>query len=56
MRRKYGGVARKQAIPEQNVFYLDTLNTLNAYATARVEADMNEFISSNNPEAQESIE
>lgn len=56
MRRKYGGVARKQAIPEQNVFYLDTWNTLNAYATARVEADMDEFISSNNPEAQESIE
>ena len=56
MRRKYGGVARKQAIPEQNVFYLDTWNTLNAYATARVEADMDEFVSSNNPEAQESIE
>lgn len=56
MRRKYGGVARKQAIPEQNVFYLDTWDTLNAYATARVEADMDEFISSNNPEAQESIE
>lgn len=56
MRRKYGGVARKQAIPEQNVFYLDTWDTLNAYATAKVEADMDEFISSNNPEAQESIE
>jgi len=56
MRRKYGGVARKQAIPEQNVFYLDTWDTLNAYATARVEADMDEFISSNYSDAQESIE
>lgn len=56
MREKYGGVAKKQAIPEQNVFYVSTWDTLNAYATARVEEDADKFVSSHDSKAQEFIE
>lgn len=56
MRKKYGGVAKKQAIPEQNVFYVSTWDTLNAYATARVEEDADKFVSSHDSKAQEFIE
>lgn len=39
--KKYGGVPRKQAKPELNVFYNDQLNTLNDYVCAEIEKEVN---------------